>query len=390
MTHHRLLFPVACGGMLLFGVAMVSLGTVNTFLAASQGFDEATIGSLAALLPLGILAGSLVFGPLVDRFGYRLPFAGSALIVSGGFEIIALTGALPALQISFFLIGLGGGVLNGATNALVADISEGARGSRLSLLGVFFGIGALGMPALTAVLLGVLPLSKVITAIGAVILAASFFMFSVHFPAPKHPQGFPLRQGAELLRDRTLLIFSFALFFQSGLEGMVNNWTVLYVRQELALEAGPALITLTVFAASLAAARLLLGFVLRRTAPHVAVWTCLPAALLGSVLLMRASGVAMAYAGAALLGCGLAPVFPVVFAYIGELHPRLTGTAFGIALVIALTGNTVINYGVGLAASAGGLAMIPLFLGAGVVAVAVLFGAGVRTVRPHGPSGTAT
>jgi MFS family permease len=128
----------------------------------------------------------------------------------------------------------------------------------------------------------------------------------------------------------------------------------------------------------------LLGFVLRRTAPHVTVWACLPAALLGSILLMRAGGVAMAYAGAALLGCGLAPVFPVVFAYIGELHPRLTGTAFGIALVIALTGNTAINYGVGLAATSGGLAMIPLFLGAGVVAVAVLFGAGVRTVRPHG------
>ena len=181
---------------------------------------------------------------------------------------------------------------------------------------------------------------------------------------------------------------SFALFFQSGMEGLVNNRTVLYLRQELRLEAGTALLALTVFAGSLAAARLLLGFLLRRVAPHVVIWCCLPAALLGSVLLMRATGVTMTFAGAALLGCGLAPTFPVVFGYLADLHPRLTGTAFGIALVIALIGNTVINYGVGHAAASGGLDLIPLFLGAGVVAVGVLFGMGLRTIRRPAPGTT--
>ena len=45
-----------------------------------------------------------------------------------------------------FLFGLGGGAVNGATNALVSDISEKDKGANLSLLGVFFGLGALGMP----------------------------------------------------------------------------------------------------------------------------------------------------------------------------------------------------------------------------------------------------
>ena len=37
-----------------------------------------------------------------------------------------------------FLFGLGGGAINGATSALVSDISEKEKGANLSLLGVFF------------------------------------------------------------------------------------------------------------------------------------------------------------------------------------------------------------------------------------------------------------
>ena len=51
-----------------------------------------------------------------------------------------------------FFIGFGGGIINGGTNALVADISAENKGANLSLLGVFFGIGALGMPLLLGVL----------------------------------------------------------------------------------------------------------------------------------------------------------------------------------------------------------------------------------------------
>jgi hypothetical protein len=154
------------------------------------------------------------------------------------------------------------------------------------------------------------------------------------------------------------------------------------LRQELSLEAGSALIALTIFAASLAGMRLLVGLLLRRVPQHVVVWICLPIGLLGSILVMRATGTPMAFTGVALLGCGFAPVFPVVFAFISELHPQLTGTAFGIALVIALLGNTLMNYGVGIASASGGLTMFPLFLSVGIIAVAVLFGTAVRT-RPE-------
>ena len=56
------------------------------------------------------------------------------------------------IQLSIFLIGAGGGALNSAGSALVADISEGERGAKLSILGVFYGLGALVLPSIISIL----------------------------------------------------------------------------------------------------------------------------------------------------------------------------------------------------------------------------------------------
>ena len=65
MYNKKVVFGAACVGMLLFGMVMLSLGTINTFLTDKFSLDTITVGSLAALLPLGILIGSLIFGPVV-------------------------------------------------------------------------------------------------------------------------------------------------------------------------------------------------------------------------------------------------------------------------------------------------------------------------------------
>jgi MFS transporter, FHS family, glucose/mannose:H+ symporter len=72
MYKKNIVFAAACIGMLLFGIVMISLGTINAYLSEKFSLDEIQIASLAALLPFGILAGSLVFGPIVDRYSYRV------------------------------------------------------------------------------------------------------------------------------------------------------------------------------------------------------------------------------------------------------------------------------------------------------------------------------
>ena len=70
-----------------------------------------------------------------------------------GLEGIAFAPSGRFLALAVFLFGFSGGIINGSTNALVSDISEEGRGSGLSLLGVFFGLGALGVPLVLGLLL---------------------------------------------------------------------------------------------------------------------------------------------------------------------------------------------------------------------------------------------
>lgn len=385
MIQTRLVFIAACVGMLVFGMAMLSLGTVNTFLVERFGLDPLGVASLAGLLPFGILAGSLIFGPVVDRFGYKIPLSVAALLVLAAFETVAAATTFVPVQAAFFLIGLGGGVLNGGTNALVADISGENRGSRLSILGVFFGVGALGMPMVTALLLRWFTPGAIIAGFGFAILLPIAFFLSISFPVPKQLQGLPIREGTALLRDTTLLLLSMILFFESAAEGLVNNWTPPFLQHSRGLGTDESLYMLTVVSASLTVARLVLGGLLMRISRGVILVSSLAIAALGTVLLGLAPGLSGASVAMALIGIGFAAAFPVVLGAIGGLFPRLSGTAFGIALVVALTGNTVLNTLLGAVSHEWGVGIFPWYLLLTLAGLGLFLALGLRSLA-HRPS----
>ena len=221
MYNRNLVFAAACLGMLLFGIVFLSLGSAMNMLAERFQLDNNSIGTLTALLPFVILAGSLIFGPIVDRFGYRWMLIVCSLLVMAGLEGMAFGHREGHIQFFIFLIGLGGGVLNGATNALAADVSEGARGARLSLLGVFYGIGALGMPSTLAALSRHFSLAGIIAGIGVFVLVPVVYFLVIPFPPPKQQaRSGTLSSGLALLRHPFFLLAGLALAIQSGMEGM--------------------------------------------------------------------------------------------------------------------------------------------------------------------------
>lgn len=192
--HKNLVFTAACIGMCFFGVSMITLGAVLPSLIAKLNLSGLQTTSLVTFLPLGMLAGSLIFGPIVDRFGHKALLVPSCIIVLLGMEGLAFFESVPLLQASIVGIGLGGGILNGETNALVSDISgESEKGSRLSFLGMFYGLGALGIPMLLGSLSRHYSFETILLGIGVVMLAGIIFCIPVRFPAPKQAQGFGKR-----------------------------------------------------------------------------------------------------------------------------------------------------------------------------------------------------
>jgi FHS family glucose/mannose:H+ symporter-like MFS transporter len=344
--------------MLLFGIAFLSLGAASNMLAERFQLDNNSIGTLTALLPLGILAGSLVFGPIVDRFGYKWMLAGAALIVGGGLECIAFADEARLVQIGVALIGFGGGILNGATNALAADVSEGERGAKLNLLGVFFGLGALTMPSTIALLSRAFLLEQIIAGIGAVTLAPAAFCLLIQFPPPKQrPDSSP--RVSRLIGDPVFLLAALALAIQSGMEGMSNDWMTRYFkhvtlsRQESTeWKTQLGLVSLT---GAMMLTRLALSWLLKWFDSRAVLLAGLGVASLGELTLLNSDGYAAALCAALLIGGGLAATFPIVLSYIGDRFPQESGSAFSAIFTAAVIGNMVINKSFGYVAQSHGI-----------------------------------
>jgi MFS family permease len=361
MYKRTLVFAAACIGILLFGILLVTLGSILPSLEIKFKDDGLNRGILAATLPAGILIGAVIFGPIADRNGYKLLLIGSVLIVAISFEGLAFTQTVYLLYLCIFFIGFGGGIVNGGTNALVADISLKNKGASLSTFGIFYGIGALGMPLLLGVMSKYFHYTTILSAVGFFMLLPVIYFLVIAFPLPKQAKGFPLKESMQLLKEPVLLLTGFFLFFQSGIESLINNWTTSFLGEKIKATDENALYALSFSLVGLTVARLLLGGLLKRISSFIVLLVSLFLIVAGSLILLFTISYNFAFAGLIIIGIGLAAGFPVVLGYIGQLYAALSGTAFSIALVIALSGNILINYLFGMVSDNYTIRHLPFF-----------------------------
>jgi fucose permease len=368
--------------MLTFGIVLTTLGAVLPSVIEQFGIDKAQAGSLFLLMTFGILAGSLVFGPMVDTYGYKGMLLLATALIAAGLEGIAFAPSLGLLRVAIVLIGFGGGIVNGGTNALVADISSEMKGANLNLLGVFFGIGAVGIPVVLAILGESFPHATLIAAAGGVVAIPFLLIAMTPFPAPKQAQGFPIAAAGKLTRDPLLLLMGFMLFLESGMEITVGGWTSTFVNEELAVSPRLALFILSLYWLGMMLARLMLGTVLRNAVPVKTMYFCITTGIAGAVLLLLTNNVMLAGVGVFLLGVGFAATFPVVLGFVGERYAELSGTAFSLAIAMALCGGMLFPWLTGILGGAYGMRGSFIIVPAALVLLAAFLRILSRSLKP--------
>lgn len=381
MKSRRSLFICACLGMLTFGIVLTVLGAVLPTVIERFGIDKAQAGSLFLLMTFGILAGSLVFGPMVDRYGYKGMLLLATILIAIGLEGIAFASSLALLRVAIAFIGFGGGIINGGTNALVADISSDEKSASLNLLGVFFGIGAVGVPFALATLSGSFSNRALIAGVGALVVIPLLFIAATPFPAPKQPQGFPIAAAGRLTRDPLLFLLGFMLFLESGMEITVGGWTSTFVNEELAVAQRTALVVLSLYWLGMMLARLALGTVLKSVPPLRALYVCLSVGFIGSVTLLMTHNVSSAAVGVFMLGVGFAATFPAVLGMVGDRYAELSGTAFSLVIAMALCGGMLLPWLAGVLGGIYGMRGSFLIVPAALLILATLLGILPRRLR---------
>lgn len=370
--NRKLVFFIACAGMLLFGVTLITLGAILPDLKLKFKLDEQTSGTLFALLPFGILAGSVLFGYFCDNYGYKWLMVICCMLIVVGVTGIAQSESLILLQAFTFIFGLGGGAVNGATNALVADISDKNKGANLALLGVFFAIGALGVPLVLGVLKGKVSFELILLGVAAMALLVVLMMLFVSFPPAKNLDNVNTSHIFKLFNNSTLLFIALFLFFQSSLEAIVHNWITSYLIHDLMIAEDKALYALTLNVIGMAVMRLLIGSVFRSFSERAMLWVSIVILIVSSLILFIAADIISVSIALTLLGAGLAAGFPMMYSIVGKKFAEISATAFSFILSIALIGNMLINYLMGIIAKNYGIGKVLIVVFAEVIAMTIL------------------
>jgi fucose permease len=374
----------AWAGIFVFGIVMAILGAILPSLFERIGFGAGAAGNLFLTMNFAMLVTSLFFGPLVDRFGFKALLAVSALLVAGAFLLLSRATSYGLVLAAAVVLGIGGGGLNGGTNALTSDLHEGEkRASALNVLGIFFGFGALSIPFLIGTLRDVLGLGRILLLATGLALVPFVIYAVLRFPKAKQAQGFPLKEAAPLVRSPLLWLAAFILFFQSGNEFTVGGWISTYLEKTFGFGPGPAALVLAGYWAAVMAGRLVSSRLVRKVGNEKLILGSAALALVAAALMAFAPSGAAAAAGAVAIGLGFAAIYPTTLAIVGGRFAAFTGTAFSIVISVGLVGGMLAPWLAGKIAEASSLRrglVIPVFNCAMIVVLTALLARQTRKV----------
>ena len=390
-SHSFLLLLVAFLGIFLYGLLAALPGAVLPTLERNQYLPTDTqVGTFLFINAVGAVLAYLISGPLIDKVGKKLTLIAGTVVVIASMVGLALTvtnvAAAEALLLIFacsLLLGLGANAIVSAGHALVADVAASWRNAALNLLDVFFGLGLMTLPLFVQALQkrGGLGFVFWVLAVAALILVA--IMVVLKFPAPAHPESFPIGEAKDLLKNPSFWLLAIALFMYVGAEVSVGKWVVSFMERDASLLAhsGPlntqlpvvshaspaalsrffeqdptgiaiatyALRTLSFFAAALLAGRivssLLLGVLKVNSLRLLVIGSAITA--LGLGLGFTATSPDTVRWALVLAGFGMGPIFPTSVGLASVIVPRIAGTAMSLAMGIGFAGLLLIPPAVG-------------------------------------------
>ena len=284
----------------------------------------------------------------------------AALAVAHGF----VTAAVAAL-----LLGAGGGWLNTAANALVSDVFHDDRGRMLNLLGTFFGIGALFVPAVIALSFGRRRWRE--RWCSARWWRASAVLRGAEVSASARGDGVLVRRHAGGGKDRGVVLFAILLLFQAGNESALSGWTSTYVGS---VGWSPRVATLILLGYGVTAYRRPRGLGAGEAiGKERLVLFCGGLSVVGCIILLAAAGWLPGLAiGALLTSLGFSAIFPTVLAMAGDRYQRFAGTVFGFLFTVSNFGSIAFPSALGRISQAFGVRLGMLVPLAGTLAVTAL------------------
>src|SRR5580704_8982438 len=324
----------------VYGMIAAMLGTILPDLSERFHLTPTQNGTIAFAQALGLMIASLCVGPLLDTEGDKIGLILGLVFIASALLALPRAGGYGSIVFLLFVLGVGGGIVVTAANALVSGVSEAHRATALNLVNLFFGLGGLATPFISANLFQ-RKWVRLCYTIAGMTLVSIVIQATTHMPAPAGGSGFVLTQAGPILGHPLLFLLGFFLFLYVSCEVGVWNWLARHLIAQGIPESKALNILSLGFAFGLLIGRAGILPILVRV-PAITV------TLIGSVamavttfLMLRASKPSAALVLVFLCGLSMAPVFPTTIAIVGDAFPRMSGTAIGFVITCGWTGLAV-------------------------------------------------
>jgi fucose permease len=313
------------------------------------GGDSVQQGLLLSSLFFFFPASSVAAGIIADRIGKVRVVAFGILSVALPLALIALFQDVWVRTLTLLLFGVGAGIIESQSAALLTDIHPARERSIMNLSQTLFSVGAATGPFLLALIYTStdrLPITAVFWFLAGfnALLAVGFFVARKPVPTSVRHQPVGFRR---LLADRTLLVLALSIFLYVAAEMGTAGWLAKYGEIHLGMSRELAPVCIAVFWGSLGVSRALVGALTHRIPDRTVLMLALALTVVAQLFAFLTGSRAASLVGIGFLGFGMGCVWPTLVAVAGSRFRGDSGSAVGIMVASGALSIPLIQLAIG-------------------------------------------
>jgi MFS family permease len=308
-------------------------------IAARLALSPQYIGLLLVAFGVGSISIMPIAGSQIARFGSTSVLRITSLLFLPAMMLITFAPNVYTTAVAVFLYGGFAGAMDIAMNANAVEVEKSMRRAIMSSCHAFWSLGALIGAAMGGYLIDHLGESShaiTVTVVNAVIMAIAFPMILAD--GPHHEEAHAAQPKAKLFGSPLPWLLGIMALFCMLQEGIVIDWSGLYLKQELGASLTVAALAAAAFHGTMTIMRFAGDAVRDRLGAVLTLRVSGVIAFIGMLIGGLAPNAYVAIFGFALSGLGVSNLVPIAFSAAGNLPGMAKGVGLSVVTAMGYSG----------------------------------------------------
>lgn len=349
------LIVLLCAVFVAVGAGVATVGPALPGFAERVAHPLPDLGALLSAMFSGMLLAQAIAGALVDRYGVRPAILTSLVVYASGTIALPFAPSLAWLLTGGLVMGVGFGLASISINSLAAMLIPVRPGFVINLINVWYAVGTVAGPFVAGIWL-----SRGGRAADVLALAGGFVVVlapvawqlvpSHRLAAPRADSPTPASPVRPWRPSPALLCIGVLVLLYGGIEAGFGGWVSSYVQQTLGVTPARGALITSLFWFSYLAGRIAATIATLAVTPGYVLAATSVVSLVGGLALgLGHSATGMTMVAVILLGFGVGPVYPAMFALVTSRFRERPATAVSVTASIGSAGAIVLPWVMGRA-----------------------------------------